>query len=91
MCTGTVLPLAQWNILSCVSLGSKGTFHRRWKWRALRKTSRVSSSRDPEDKNSGMAPTGRKNAFHLAVDIKRFTKHKKLQGLVLWKGLLVSP
>lgn len=57
MWTGMELPLAQWNILSCVSLGSKGTFHRAWKWSALRRTRRVSSVSDPGSKNSGMAPS----------------------------------
>lgn len=56
MWTGTELPLAQWNILSWVSLGSKGTFHRALKWRALRRTRRVSSVSDPGSRNSGMAP-----------------------------------
>lgn len=56
MCTGTSLPLAQWNILSWVILGSKGTFQRAWKCRALRMTRRVASVRDPGARNSGMAP-----------------------------------
>lgn len=61
MCTGTMLPLAQLNILSAVSLGSKGTFQRAWKDRALRRTRRVSSVRDPDVKNSGMVPWGENN------------------------------
>ncbi len=72
MCTGTVLPLAQWNILSCVSFGSKGTFQRPWKWRALRRTRRVSSDRDPDAKKSGMAPTKEKPT-------KRSQKIQKLE------------
>lgn len=69
MCTGTLLPLAQWNILSWVSLGSKGTFQRPWKWRALRRTRRVSSVRDPGARNSGMAPADEK------TEVKWFLKH----------------
>lgn len=56
MCTGTMLPLAQVNILSAVFLGSKGTFQRPWKERALRRTRRVSSVRDPDANKSGMVP-----------------------------------
>lgn len=65
MCTGTVLPLAQWNILSAVRLGSKGNFQRAWKERALRSTRRVSSVREPDCKKSGMAPGDRSNNIQL--------------------------
>lgn len=65
MCTGTALPLAQWNILSAVCLGSKGTFQRAWKESALRRTRRVSSVRDPDAKKSGMAPWGEDNNTEL--------------------------
>lgn len=64
MCTGTALPLAQLNILSTVIFGSKGTFQRAWKERALRRTRRVSSVRDPDAKNSGMVPLDKKTHQH---------------------------
>jgi len=57
MGTGTLLPLAHRNILSCVNLGSNGTFHSPWKWRALRRTMRVSSVREPGARNLGMVST----------------------------------